>query len=194
MATAQATVKHATVTLTDKPTLEQLQTWWQEMWGNPEELQGCFSDLMPRLLATFLESDMILLLISEGSDCVASVWLHDLHRVNRRVQSGWIGGWIAPSWRGPIGVAALQLALQYFHDRGVEHIFSAINVTNRASVAMTMSKSMMGFTRVMRFPAFLPFQGIYADCIISTFHPEDVEYAKTVATERARSLAHLGAA
>ena len=65
----------------------------------------------------------------------------------------------------------MKLALQYFQDLGIQHMFSAINVTNRASIAMTMSKSMMGFTQVMRLPAFLPFQGIYTECIISTLHP-----------------------
>jgi RimJ/RimL family protein N-acetyltransferase len=188
---ALATVDHQSLVLTETPTFEQIHAWWEEMWSTPDDLQVAFSDLMPRALPAFLESDVLLVLVCAGSSCVTAVWLHDLKREHGHVTSGWIGGWIAPVFRGPVGVTAVKMALALFQERGLRHIFSAIHRANRASIALTVGRSMLGFTRVTIAQAFLPYGGTLTDCLISTWKAEDVERAKAAVTTRAHHVARL---
>jgi hypothetical protein len=48
---------------------------------------------------------------------------------------------------------------------------------------------MLGFTRVTIAKAFLPYGGTLTDCLISTWHPEDVERARAAVTMRAHHVA-----
>lgn len=185
---ALATVEHDALVLTEPPTFEQLHAWWEDMWSDPGDLQVAFSDLMPPSLPAFLESDVQLILVCAGPACVTAVWLHDLEREHGHVTAGWIGGWIAPTFRGRLGVTAVHMALAVFQDRGIKHIFSAIHRANRASIALTVGRSMLGFTRVTIAKAFLPYGGTLTDCLISTWHPEDVERAKAAVTTRAHHV------
>ena len=189
-----ASITQETLTVTERPTWEQLHVWWDAMWNNPEDIRVAFSDVMPRSLPRFLESDVMLVLLTVGSDCVAGIWLHDLERVHGHVTACLVCGLIAPPWRGVVGCAAAKLALASFQARGVQHIFAAINLANRASIALTVGQSMLGFTRVMRYPGFLPYQGTDTDCLIATWHAEDVARAKGAAARRARHVARLRAA
>jgi RimJ/RimL family protein N-acetyltransferase len=186
---ALVTVEHHSLVLIETPTFEQMHAWWEEMWSDPDDLQVAFSDLMPRALPAFLESDVLLVLVCAGSSCVTAVWLHDLEREDGHVTAGWIGGWIAPVFRGSVGVTAVHMALALFQDRGIRHIFSAIHRANRASIALTVGRSMLGFTRVTIAKAFLPYGGTLTDCLISTWQAEDVERAKAAVTARAHHVA-----
>jgi hypothetical protein len=183
------TISHHTLTLTDTPTVAQRRAWWDAMWADVAEQTFVFTDLMPTSLATFLAADLLLTLIAVESSVVAAMWLHDLEREDGRVTAGWIGGWVDPAWRGPVGCAALKLGLAYFQAHGVQHMFSAIHIANRASIAMTVGRSMLGFTRVMRYPGFLPFRGVMTECVISTWRPDDVDRARQTTERRAPQIA-----
>jgi RimJ/RimL family protein N-acetyltransferase len=185
---ALALVDQPFLTLTEIPTPEQTRSWWDEMWTDPEELKVAFSDLMPRSLSDFLANDILLVLVTDGSTCIAAVWLHDLEREWGHVVAGWVGGWVAPAFRGRSGCKAAQMAIDSFQARGIQHIYSAVNVANRASIALNGGRRMLGFTRVMNFPAFLPYGGRLTDCIIFTLHPEDVARARRAAAARVRKL------
>ena len=178
------------LTLTEKPTLEQMQTWWETMWGDPTDLTYAFSDLMPRTLPAFLEYDVMLALVVHGTGCVAAVWLHDLEREGGQVIAGWVGGWVHPMYRGAWGLKAAQMALASFQAHGVQHIHAAVHVANRASRALIAKRTMLGFTRVMVYPAFLPYANVLADYVIFTMHPQDVCRARRAANRRARTYPH----
>jgi hypothetical protein len=184
---ALATVE--SLTLIETPCFEQLSAWWEDMWQDPTVLQLAFSDLMPRSLSTFLEKDVQIVLVTVEATCATAFWVHDLEREDGRVTAGWIGAWIAPAWRGRIGLAGMHRAIAWFQAQGITHFYSAIHHAHRASIACTINRSMLGFTRVMTAPAFLPFRGTWTDCVISTKYPEDVERARVAVRTRMVQIA-----
>src|SRR5262245_39291831 len=70
------TISQHTLTLTDTPTVEHMRAWWDAMWTDVAEQTCVFTDLMPTSLAAFLESDLLLTLITVESSVVAAMWLH----------------------------------------------------------------------------------------------------------------------
>lgn len=189
-----ATVDLPSLTLTTTPTSAQLHAWWDTMWADPKDLRVAFSDLMPRSLLDFLASDILLVLTTAGPYCISAVWLHDLERGQGQVIAGWLGGWVAPAFRGCIGVTAVRMAVTHFQARGIRHLFSAVHVANRASIALNAGRRMLGFTRVMVYHAFLPYAGLLTDCLIFTLHPEDAGRAIRAADRRVQRLRPLSAA
>jgi hypothetical protein len=161
-----------TLMITTTPTPRQLKNWWQEMHADPEDLRVAFNDFMPDTLSAFLRQDLLLTLCHAEDRIAAAGWLHDYTRdTHGLVVEGWIGGWIAKPCRGQIGRACWQLVLDYFVERGVTHIHSAINIANSPSFVFT--KRIMRFTLVGRFPRLSPFGGIRTDMHILTLHAAD---------------------
>ena len=172
----RTTITTPSLTITTAPTTGQLQTWWQEMHADPDDLRVAFNDFTSTTLDAFLHRDILLVLCHVDDTIAAAGWLHDLTRDDQGiVMEGWIGGWVAKPYRGQSAIAAWQLVLDYFVERGVAHIHSAINVANRRSFIFT--KRMMGFTAVGVFPRFSPFQGVRTDMHILTLHAVDREHA-----------------
>lgn len=182
MLTAIAT---PTLTITTTPTTRQLKHWWEEMHADPEELRIAFNDFMPHTLSAFLRQDLLLTLCHAEDGIAAAGWLHDYTRdPHGLVVEGWIGGWVAKPYRGQIGRACWQLVLDYFVERGVTHIHSAINIANVPSFVFT--KRLMRFTLVGRFPRLSLFGGIRTDMHILTLHAADRERARQAATSLAQ--------
>ncbi len=170
-----------TLTITTTPSQQQLDHWWQEMHADPEDLRVAFNDFMPSTLFAFLQQDLLLILCHYEDGIAAAGWLHDLTRdPHDLVVEGWIGGWIAKPCRGQIGRACWQLVLDYFVERGVTYIHSAINIANHPSFVFT--KRMMRFTLVGRFPRLSLFGGLRTDMHILTLHAADRERAWHAAT------------
>jgi hypothetical protein len=155
------------------------------MHADPEDLRTAFSDFSPPTLHEFLRQDVLLVLCHLEKEIAAAGWLHDLTRdVHGVVAEGWIGGWVAKGCRGRCGMTCWERTLNYFTERGVAHIHSAIHVANRASFVFT--KRMMGFTPVGRFPQFSQFGGVRTDVHILTLHAADRERA----WQAAEAIAH----
>jgi hypothetical protein len=179
------TVSTATLTLTTAPTTSQLHAWWRAMHADPDDLKTSFSDFSSRTLQKFLCQDIVLVLCHLDEEVAAAGWLHDLARdAQDTVLEGWIGGWVAKPCRGRIGIACWELVLDYFVERGVAHIHSAVHYANRASFVFT--KRMMGFTHVGRFPRFSQFGGVRTDVNILTLHAADRARAWQAAEALAR--------
>jgi hypothetical protein len=185
---ALATASPSLFTVHQAPPHGLLHQWWHAMHADPAERAVAFSDLMSDDLSTFLAQDIWLALMTDAETCVAAVWLHDLEYAQETVTAGWLGGWVAKPFRGRRGFEALRSGVRCFQRRGVPHIHAAVNVANKPSIMVTESKRALGFTRVMTFPGFLPFQGLCTDCVIFTLHPEDGELARTAAWQRAHRV------
>jgi RimJ/RimL family protein N-acetyltransferase len=185
---ALATTSSSLFTVHQAPAQDLLQQWWHAMHADPAERAVAFSDLMSNDLSTFLAQDIWLALLADAQTCVAAVWLHDLEYAHKTVSAGWLGAWVAKPFRGRLGFEALRSGVSCFQRRGMPHIYAAVNVANKPSIVATESKRGLGFTRVMIFPGFLPFQGLCTDCAIFTLHPEDAELARAAAWQRAHRV------
>jgi hypothetical protein len=169
------------------PSWEQLNMWWADMHADPEDIRVAFNDLMSRDLVIFLQQDLLWAFIYQGKTLVTASWLHDMRGAEDEMSvAGWIGGWVAKPFRGPIGKTACLLVIEALLQQGVRHIHSSINVANRASYRWT--RRAMGFTVVDIFPGFSPYDGVATDCHILTLNPGDKEraweHAETIARRR----------
>ena len=180
------TTRGSILAVTDRPTIEQLQVWWEVMQS--DDLSVAYADSFPPTLTNFRrevsQGEKILLICLVDGQVAGALWLHDLlHRCDDTVSAGWFGGYFLPSYRGRLALQLWLAARQHWEAGGVVHIFSAVNIANRCSQAfLTRAAS---FHRVGRFLAFTFFHGQPTDCFIYTLHPEDTSLAWELATARA---------
>ena len=180
------TARGPILAVTESPTIEQLQMWWETMQN--DDLSIAYADSFPPTLTDFrrevAQGEKILLLCLVDGQVAGALWLHDLlHRYDGTVSAGWFGGYFLPSYRGRLAVRLWQAARQHWEAVGVVHIFSAVHNANRRSQAfLTRGAS---FHRVGRFPAFTVYHGQPTDLFIYTMHAEDAALAWELATARA---------
>jgi hypothetical protein len=180
------TTQGPALTLTAKPTIEQLQVWWKTM--QHDDLSVAYTDSFPAALSDFrCEVDqgekMLLLGLADGQ-IAGAMWLHDLvHRHDGTVSAGWFGCYFLPPYRGRLAIQLWQAARQYWEAAGVAHIFCAVHVANRLSQAFVTRGG--SFHRVGKFPNFALYDGQPTDLFIYTLHAEDAALAWELAAERA---------
>jgi hypothetical protein len=175
-----------TVTVTDRPTIEQLQVWWKSMQN--DDLSVAYADSFPETLTDFrlevAQGDKTLLLCLVDGQVAGALWLHDMwHHHDGTIAGGWLGGYILPAYRGRLIVQLWQEARRHWEATGVVHFFSAVNVANRRSQAMLTRG--LRFHLVGRFPDFLQYHGQLTDLFIYTLHAEDMLLAWERAAGRA---------
>ena len=181
-----APMRGLTLAVTDRPTIEQLQVWWEAMQS--DDLSVAYADAFPPTLTDFrrevAEGEKILLLGLIDSQVAGAMWLHDLlYCHDGTVSAGWVGCYFLSSYRGRVAIQLSQAAIQHWEAAGIGHIFSAINVANRLSQAFITRG--MYFHRVGRFPNFALFHGQPVDVFIYTLHVEDARLACKLAEARA---------
>lgn len=181
-----ATTGKPTVAVIDRPTIEQLQVWWEAMQS--DDLSVAYADSFPATLTDFrrevAQGEKVLLLGLVDDQVAAAMWLHDLvHRRDGTVSAGWVASYFLPSYRGRLAIQLAQAAIHHWEARGIGHIFSAIHVANRLSQAFITRG--VHFHRVGRFPDFTIFHGQPVDLFIYTLHAEDAALAWDLAAERA---------
>ena len=98
--------------VTESPTIEQLQTWWEAMQN--DDLSVAYADSFPATLTDFCcevaQGEKLLLLGLIDSQVAGALWLHDmLHRGDGTVSAGWVGGYFLPSYRGRLATQLWQL-------------------------------------------------------------------------------------
>jgi len=180
------TTRGPILAVTESPTTEQLQVWWETMQS--DDLSVAYADSFPSTLTDFrrevAQGEKIWLLCLVADQVAGSAWLHDLvHRHDGSVSAGWYGCYFLPAYRGHLAVQAWQAARQHWEAGGVTHFFTAINVANRRSQAYATRG--MRFHRVEKFPHFTFFHGQLVDVFIYTLYPEDAALAWELATARA---------
>ena len=180
------TTRGSMLAVTESPTIEQLQVWWEAMQS--DDLSVAYADSFPATLPDFrrevAQGEKILLLCLVDGKVAGAMWLHDLlHRRDGTVSAGWLGCYFLSSYRGRVAIHLWQAARQYWEAAGVAHFFTATNVANRRSQAFITRAA--HFHRVGRFPAFTVYHGQPADLFICTMHAEDAALAWQLATARA---------
>jgi len=181
-----AATERPALAVTDQPTIEQLQVWWEAMQS--DDLSVAYADSFPPTLSDFrlevAQGEKILLLALVDSQVAGALWLHDLwRRRDSTVSAGWVGCYFLSSYRGRLVIHLWQAARQYWEAAGIRHFFSAIHVANRRSQAVITRGT--HFHRVGRFPAFTVFHGQPVDVFIYTLHAEDTVLAWELAAARA---------
>jgi hypothetical protein len=180
------TTRRPILAVTESPTIEQLQVWWEAMQS--DDLSVAYADSFPTTLTDFhrevAQGEKLLLLSLVDGHAAGAIWLHDvLHRRDGTVSAGWLGCYCLASYRRPVAIQLWQAARQHWETAGVAHFFTAINVANRSSQAFVTRGAY--FHRVGRFPAFTVYHGQPTDLFIYTMHAEDAALAWELATARA---------
>jgi GNAT superfamily N-acetyltransferase len=179
-----------TLTITDRPTVEALRTWWDARQADPDcalafadNAPQNFSELYTRIAT---EAYIFYLVCVEASEIAGAMWLHDVQSdLDGTPCAGWVGAYVLPAHRHT-GLAAAMW--QHIHmrleARGVRHFFAAVHIANvRSQVYATRH---MGLHVVDRFEKFTRFGGMLTDCLIYTLHPEDAADAWASAQARAQ--------
>ena len=180
------TTRGPILAVTESPTMEQLQVWWEAMQS--DDLSVAYADSFPTTLTDFhrevAQDEKLLLLCFIDGHVAGAIWLHDvLHRCDGTVSAGWLGCYFLAPYRGHVAIQLWRAARQHWETAGVAHFFTAINVANRSSQAFVTRGAY--FHRVGRFPAFTVYHGQPTDLFIYTMHAEDAALAWELATARA---------
>lgn len=180
------TVDMPTLVVTDNPTSEQLQVWWETMQS--DDLSVAYADSFPPTLQDFCfevaAGEKLFLLCLVDGEVAGALWLHDLlHRDDGTVSAAWTGGYFLPPYRGRAALHLWHTARQHWEVMGVEHFFTAAHVANRHSQAF-ISRGMY-FHRVGKYPDFTIFHGQPVDVFIYSMRAEDATLAWELAEARA---------
>jgi len=180
------TTRGPILAVTESPTPEQLQVWWETMQS--DDLNVAYADSFPATLTDFrrevAQGEKLLLLCLVDGQVAGAMWLHDLlHHCDGTVSAGWAGGYFLPFYRGLLAMHLWQAVRQHWEAVGIRHIFCAVHVANRLSQVFVTRG--MHFHRVGRFPDFALFHGQPTDLFIYTLNPEDTALAWELATARA---------
>lgn len=180
------TTRGPILAVTESPTPQQLQVWWEAMQG--DDLSVAYTDAFPATLTDFrhevAQGEKLLLVCLVDGQVAGALWLHDLlRRRDGSVSAGWAGGYFLPSYRGYAAVGLWQIVRQHWEDVGIRHIFCAVNIANRLSQAFVTRG--MHFHRVGCFRDFAFYHGQPTDLIIYTLHSADTALAWELATARA---------
>ena len=178
------------IRLISNPTVDLIVTLWEARLSNPEEVKYAFADVSLNLeqFVESLEKQKIrcVLTANNENDLIAASWLHDLERDHEgHDRIGWLGGYVFPSHRGAEAVHASRLMLNHYHDCGIHHIHTAINIDNRKSQVFMRAKGMMAFTVVCVYPDWTMFNGVFKDAVIMTRHKTDKMLAWLCASQLA---------
>src|SRR5919109_387536 len=121
------TIRGPILAVTESPTIEQLQVWWETMQS--DDLSVAYADSFPATLTDFrremAQGEKLLLLGFVDGRVAGAIWLHDLlHRRDGTVSAGWLGGYFLSSYRGRLAIHLWQAARQHWEASEVVHFFS----------------------------------------------------------------------
>ena len=96
------TTREPILAVTESPTIEQLQVWWEAM--HSDDLSVAYADSFPATLTDFrrevAQGEKLLFLGFVDSHVAGAIWLHDLlHRRDGTVSAGWLGCYFLASYR-----------------------------------------------------------------------------------------------
>jgi hypothetical protein len=102
----------AALTLTDTPTLGQLQIWWEAMQNDPTRYL-VYTDFMPTEFEEFLvpvqHGDIQIRMMLMGTDVGGAFYLHDSGTDDTGAAYAWLGVYILPPYRGQCAARAWRL-------------------------------------------------------------------------------------
>ena len=178
-----------TLTVTDRPRVEALRTWWDVRQADPE-CALAFADNAPQHfteLRTRIDTGAYIfyLVYDEAGEVAGAMWLHDIqHDPDGPPHTGWVGAYVCPASRQTgLATAMWHQVRARLEARGVRHFFAAVHIANTRSQAYATRH--MGLHFVQRFARFTRFGGVLTDCLIYTLHPEDAAAAWAAAHARA---------
>lgn len=186
---ASATLSPIALTLTDTPSREVLQRWWDSRQADPD-IACAFTDDAPRTFAalhTLLVTGAYMFYLAQDplGDVMGAMWLHDLVRDEEGIpRAGWLGTYVLPAHRGTRTTQAMWFPIRdALERRGVRSVYIASHYANTR--AHRVAEVHLGFHRVGLFSAFARFGGEPTDCMILSMRREDMGEAWALAYQRA---------
>ncbi|MGE3539246.1 MAG: N-acetyltransferase family protein [Candidatus Tectimicrobiota bacterium] len=175
-----------TLQVTEQPTSEQLEAWWEAMHN--DDISVAYADSFPATLFDFCldvarERKRLLICLVDG-EVAGAAWLHDLLcGDDGRVHTGWVGLYFLPAYRGQVAIHLWQTARQHWEAAGMQHLFAAVNIANRRSQVFVTRG--MRFHRLGIFAQFTMFHGQPTDVVLYAMHADDTSLAWSLAAARA---------
>ena len=162
------TLSDVVVRIESRPTMNQWAMWWETLQG--EDLPYAFNDDFPSTL-----DDVIARMqrglwdtkccVDDTGAVIGMLWLHDIrHRMEgttRMIDTGWLGAYYMPAFRGKLGAVPYDLAMMAWRWRGLRHVFAAVHERNRVSQAGIEAHTDLRFVCIVPGPT--PFRGAYAN-------------------------------
>jgi RimJ/RimL family protein N-acetyltransferase len=179
----------AALTITDTPTLGQLQIWWEAMQSDPTRYL-VYTDFMPTEFEEFLapvqQGDIQVHLMLVGPEVGGAFYLHDSGTDDTGAAYAWLGVYILPPYRGPCAARAWRLVRQACEREGLHRIFAAIRAQNQP--AHCFITRAMGFTRLGSYTDWSYFEGHLDRVYLYTMRREDQSLAWVLAEQRAQQF------
>jgi len=182
----------ATLTITETPTIGQMQEWWEAMQQDPTR-HIVYTDFMPGEFEAFLapvrQGNIHMWIFLVGEDVGGAFYLHDGGTDDTGEAYAWLGTYILPPYRGRVAARAWQLTRQACEREGLPRIFAAIRVQNRP--AQCFITRQMGFTRLGVYTDWSYFEGRLDHVVLYTLRRQDRSLAWVLAEQRARQFRRL---
>ena len=161
-----ATTRRLLLTVTDTPTIEQLQVWWEAMQS--DDLRVAYDNSFPPALSDFrlrvARGETLLLLSLVDGQVAGALWLHDLwHRRDGSVAADRIGAYFLAAYRGRLLLDLWQPARQHWEAAGIVHFFSAANAANqRLQVLLARGDISIASADSLTFPCIIASQPMWS--------------------------------
>jgi len=179
----------AELTITDTPTLGQLQVWWEAMQNDPTRYL-VYTDFMPTEFEEFLvpvqHGDIQIHMMLVGTDVGGAFYLHDSGTDDTGAAYAWLGVYILPLYRGQCAARAWRLVRRACEREGLYRIFAAIRAQNRP--AHCFITRAMGFTRLGSYTDWSYFEGHLDHVGLYTMRQQDQSLAWVLAEQRAQQF------
>jgi len=179
----------AALTLTETPSLGQLQIWWEALQDDPTRYL-MYTDFMPTEFEEFLapvqQGDIQVHLLLVGPEVGGAFYLHDSGTDDTGAAYAWLGVYILPLYRGPWAARAWRLVRQACEGKGLHRIFAAIRAQNQP--AHCFITRAMGFTRLGSYTDWSYFEGHLDRVSLFTMRRQDQSLAWVLAEQRAQQF------
>jgi len=177
------------LTITDTPTLGQLQAWWEAMQNDPTR-RLVYTDFMPTEFEEFLapvqHGDIQVWMMCVGTDVAGAFYLHDSGTDDTGAAYAWLGVYILPPYRGRCASQAWRLVQRACGRKGLHRIFAAIRGQNRPAQRFITHE--MGFTRLGSYVDWSYFGGRLDRVCLYTLRRQDQSLAWVLAEQRAQQF------
>lgn len=177
------------LSITDTPTLGQLQAWWEAMQNDPAR-RLVYTDFMPTAFEEFLipvrHGDIQIQMMLVGTDVGGAFYLHDRGMDDTGAAYAWLGVYILPPYRGRCAAQAWCLVRRACEREGLHCIFAAIRAQNRPAHRFITRE--MGFTRLGSYADWSYFEGHLDRICLYTMRRHDQSLAWVLAEQRAQQF------
>jgi hypothetical protein len=179
----------AELTITDTPTLGQLQVWWEAMQNDPTRYL-VYTDFMPTEFEEFLapvqHGDIQIHMMLVGTEVGVPFTCIDSGTDDTGAAYAWLGVYILPPYRGQWAARAWHLVRRPCEHEGLHRIFAAIRAQNRP--AHCFITRTMGFTRLGSYTDWSYFEGYLDRVGLYTMRQQDQSLAWVLAERRAQQF------